>query len=209
MAKRDYYEVLGVPKSASPDEIKRAYRKLAVKHHPDKTGGDDSKFKELSEAYSVLSNPKQKEQYDQFGHAGFGGEAGQGGFDGFGDFDFSGFGGFGGGAGLGDIFSQMFEQAMANVQAQVEVSIPQAVLGDKFDVQIDGQKLEVTVPPGTQDGQGIVYRGKGKATRGGRRGDLTLVFRVKVPKHLTKEERELYEKLKKLHAEKTRPFWKR
>lgn len=205
MAQRDYYEVLEVKKSATPDEIKRAYRKLAHKFHPDKTGGDESKFKEVSEAYSVLSNPKQREQYDQFGHAGVGnGGPGQG-FGGFEGFDFSG-AGFGG---IGDIFSQMFEQAMANVQAQVEVSIPQAVLGDKFKVQIDGQELEVEVPAGTQDGQGIVYRGKGKSIRGGKRGDLTLIFRVKVPSRLTKEERELYEKLKKLHAEKTRPFWRR
>lgn len=207
MAQRDYYDILGVTKSASPDEIKRAYRKLAQKYHPDKDGGDEKKFKEASEAYSVLSNPKQKEQYDQFGHAGVG--DGSGGFSGFDGFDFSGAGfGFGGGSGLGDIFSQMFEQAMANVQAQVEISIAQAVLGDKFDVQAGGQKLTVEVPPGTQDGQGIVYRGKGNATRRGR-GDLTLIFRVKIPTRLSKEERELYQKLKKLHDEKTRPFWKR
>lgn len=208
MAKRDYYEVLEVKKSATPDEIKRAYRKLAHKYHPDKDGGDEAKFKEVSEAYSVLSNPKQREQYDQFGHAGVGNGA-QGGFGGFNGFDFSGAGfGFGGG-GIGDIFSQMFEAAMANVQAQVDVSIPQAVLGDKFKVRIDGQDLEVDVPPGTQDGQGIVYRGKGKSMRGGKRGDLTLIFRVKVPARLTKEEKDLYEQLKKLHSEKSRPFWRR
>lgn len=207
MAQRDYYDILEVKKSATPDEIKRAYRKLAHKFHPDKTGGDDTKFKEVSEAYSILSNPKQREQYDQFGHAGIGhGGQGFGGFDGF---DFSGAGfGFGGG-GIGDIFSQMFESAMANIQAQVEVSIPQAVLGDKFKVQIDGKQLDVEIPPGTQDGQGVVYRGKGKKTRSGKHGDLTLIFRVKVPNRLSKEERELYEKLKKLHAEASRPFWRR
>ena len=81
MAKRDYYDVLGVSKSASPDELKSAYRKLAVKYHPDKNPGDKSaedKFKEASEAYGVLSDKSKKENYDNFGHAAFenGGGAG-------------------------------------------------------------------------------------------------------------------------------------
>ena len=89
MAKRDYYEVLGVNKSANKDEIKKAYRKLALKYHPDKNKGDKSaeeKFKEGSEAYHVLSDDKRKANYDQFGHAAFQGAGGQGGF---GNFDFS------------------------------------------------------------------------------------------------------------------------
>ena len=114
MEKRDYYEVLGVSKSADATEIKKAYRKLALKYHPDKNPGDkeaEEKFKEAAEAYDVLSNEEKKRRYDQFGHAGVGG-AGQGGFGGgmsmddifsqfgdiFGSFGgFSGFGGFGGG----------------------------------------------------------------------------------------------------------------
>ena len=114
MEKRDYYEVLGGSKSADATEIKKAYRKLALKYHPDKNPGDkeaEEKFKEAAEAYDVLSNEEKKRRYDQFGHAGVGG-AGQGGFGGgmsmddifsqFGDFfgsfgGFSGFGGFGGG----------------------------------------------------------------------------------------------------------------
>lgn len=114
MEKRDYYEVLGVSKSADATEIKKAYRKLALKYHPDKNPGDkeaEEKFKEAAEAYDVLSNEEKKRHYDQFGHAGVGG-AGQGGFGGgmsmddifsqfgdiFGSFGgFSGFGGFGGG----------------------------------------------------------------------------------------------------------------
>ena len=118
MAKRDYYEVLGVEKSASADEIKKAYRKMAIKYHPDKNPGDkeaEEKFKEAAEAYDVLSNPEKKQRYDQFGHAGMGGAA-SGGFGGggfsmedifsqFGDIfgghfggGFGGFGGFGGGS---------------------------------------------------------------------------------------------------------------
>ena len=74
MAKRDYYEVLGTIKSASPDEIKKAYRKLALKHHPDRNKGDkaaEAKFKEASEAYHVLSDKERRTNYDQFGHAAF------------------------------------------------------------------------------------------------------------------------------------------
>lgn len=97
MAKRDYYEVLGVSKGASPEEIKKAYRKMAVKYHPDKNPDDsqaEEKFKEAAEAYEVLSNPEKKQRYDQFGHAGMGGAGGFGG------------GGFGGGMSMDDIFSQ-------------------------------------------------------------------------------------------------------
>lgn len=120
MEKRDYYEVLGVAKSASADEIKKAYRKMAMKYHPDRwvSGSDaekadaEDKFKEAAEAYDVLSNPEKKARYDQFGHAGFSGAGGGGyGFDMntiferfgdiFGDFLGGGFAGFGGGASRG------------------------------------------------------------------------------------------------------------
>ena len=109
MGKRDYYEILGVTRDASVEEIKKAYRKMAMKYHPDRNPGDkeaEEKFKEAAEAYEVLTNPEKKRRYDQFGHEGLRG--GPGGFGGF-DFDLSdalrtfmeGFGGFGG---FGDIF---------------------------------------------------------------------------------------------------------
>lgn len=97
MSKRDYYEVLGISKNASESEIKKAYRKMAIKYHPDKNPGDkeaEEKFKEAAEAYEVLSNPDKKARYDQYGHAGMGGAGGFGG------------GGFGGGMNMDDIFSQ-------------------------------------------------------------------------------------------------------
>src|SRR5687767_2391045 len=109
MAKRDYYEILGVAKNAGDEEIKKAYRKLAIKYHPDKNPDDkqaEEKFKEAAEAYEVLSSAEKRQRYDQFGHAGVGGAA-SGGFGGggmnmddifsqFGDIFGGAFGGFGG-----------------------------------------------------------------------------------------------------------------
>jgi len=104
MAKKDFYEVLGLEKGASEEEIKKAFRKLAIKYHPDKNQGDkesEDKFKEINEAYQVLSDPQKKAQYDQYGNTDFGAGGFDGGFNGAG-FDFSDFGGF------GDIFDSFF-----------------------------------------------------------------------------------------------------
>src|SRR5664279_3478629 len=95
--KRDYYDTLGVSKGATADEVKKAYRKLAMEHHPDKHGGDDAKFKELGEAYDVLKDPSKRAGYDQYGHAGaqsnpFGGGGGAAGQSYGGGFDFNGAG---------------------------------------------------------------------------------------------------------------------
>ena len=115
---KDYYKILGIQKSATEDEIKKAYRKLAHQHHPDKAGGNESKFKEISEAYQVLSDKNKRTNYDRFGtaepNAGFGGGSGHGGFQGgfscmpnWGDFGFSAdAGNFGD---IGDIFESFFE----------------------------------------------------------------------------------------------------
>ncbi len=104
--KRDYYEVLGVKKDATADEIKKAYRKLTKENHPDLHPGDkacEERFKEANEAYEILSDEDKRRKYDQFGHAAFDPNAGAGGFDGF-----DGFGGFGGFGGFSDIFSDIF-----------------------------------------------------------------------------------------------------
>src|SRR6478609_8719120 len=114
MPKRDYYEVLGVSKNASDDEIKKSFRRLAIQYHPDKEGGNEEKFKEVNEAYEVLKDDKKRQRYDQFGHAGVGSSAASDGGNPFG----GGFGGFGGQGqevhfdfgdlGLGDIFGSFF-----------------------------------------------------------------------------------------------------
>ena len=112
---KDYYETLGVQKNASKDEIKKAFRNLAHKFHPDKKGGDEKKFKEANEAYTILSDDKKRAEYDSYGRVFSGGGpstgSGQAGFDGFGDFDFSGFSTQGadfGDINLGEMFSDFF-----------------------------------------------------------------------------------------------------
>ncbi len=142
MAKRDYYEVLGIAKGASNDEIKKAFRRLAVEHHPDKAGGDETKFKEINEAYEVLKDTSKRQRYDQFGHAGVGGASGGG----AGGNPFAGYGGQGqemhfdfGDLGLGDIFGNFFgggsqgrgqQQARGNdVETAIELSFEEAIFG--------------------------------------------------------------------------------
>ncbi len=139
--KRDYYEVLGVSKTASDSEIKSAYRKLAKKYHPDMNPGDaeaEKKFKEASEAYAVLSDADKRRQYDQFGHAAFDGSAGGGGFD-FSNMDFSDifgdlFGSFFGGGGAGRASNGPMKGA--NLRASVHISFEEAVFGCEKQLEI-------------------------------------------------------------------------
>lgn len=198
---KDYYEVLGLQKGASEADIKKAFRKKAHQLHPDK-GGDKAKFQEINEAYQVLSDPQKKSQYDQFGHAGarggFGGGQ-SGGAQGFGGFDFSGFGGGRGqqAGGFGSIFEDLFESAFSQVQVQLAISIPQAVLGDTVRFKTNfGDEIELRIPAGAHEGLAFRFRGKGQQTRRGR-GDLTVVLHIEIPKRLSREEKELYEQLKR------------
>ena len=156
MAKRDYYEVLGVDKSASAEEIKKAYRKMAIKYHPDKNPGDkdaEEKFKEAAEAYDVLSNPEKRQRYDQFGHAGFSGAggAGAGGFSAggfsmedifsqFGDIfggRFGSFGGFGGFSGFGSSSRGGRKvQRGSDIRIRVKLSLKEIVKGVEKTIKI-------------------------------------------------------------------------
>ena len=166
-AKKDYYEVLGVAKGASADEIKKAYRKLAVKYHPDKNPGDkaaEEKFKEAAEAYSILSDPEKKARYDQFGHAGVEG-AGPDFSGGFGDLNdilndlfggafgggfggFSGFGGFGGGRG-GQ--RQQRVHRGRDIRVRVKLTLEEIAKGVEKEISI-----EKSVPCSECGGKGAV-----------------------------------------------------
>ncbi len=145
--KRDYYEVLGIDKSASADDIKKAYRKLAKQYHPDlnKDNPDAAeKFKEVGEAYSVLSDADKKARYDQFGHAGVDGSAGGGGFSGFDGFDMgdlgdifgSFFGGGGGFGGFGGSSRRNAPQKGRDIRASIDLTFEEAAFGCKKDVRV-------------------------------------------------------------------------
>ena len=197
MAQRDYYEVLGVKKGASVEELKKAYRKLAVKYHPDKNPGDkqsEERFKEINEAYAVLSDPKKKEQFDQFGtnnfHQRFSQEDIFKGFD-VGDlFKEQGFG-------TEDIFSRIFGDAMRRQRGgagrtaakgedfsmEIQVTFRDAYDGGDKRVAFmrDGvrEELSVKIPAGIESGAKLRVPGRGAAGRGGGpSGDLFLTVIV-------------------------------
>lgn len=205
MAKRDYYEVLGVSKNASDDEIKKAYRKLAVKYHPDKNPGDkeaEAKFKEINEAHDVLSDKQKRARYDQFGHAGVGGNGFGGGagnpFGQSGAFNFNGqtFNFDFGGGGLDDILGNLFgfggprrPRRGADYQTSVTLTFEEAIFGTTKSVDIDGKSTKIKIPAGIDDGMSIRLHGKGGPAPEGstERGDLYVRVRVKPHKHLTRE----------------------
>jgi molecular chaperone DnaJ len=148
MAEKDYYEILGVPRDASEEEIKKAFRRLAHKYHPDKEGGDEKKFKEINEAYQVLSDKNKRAQYDRFGRT-FGKESGFGGFSSgpFGGFDFGNFGDFDasqfGFDDIEDILGSFFgggrrksyqKQRGNDIQVVIEITLKEAFFGTKKDI---------------------------------------------------------------------------
>lgn len=206
MAKKDFYAVLGVSRTANADEIKKAYRKLAMKHHPDKNPGDkkaEEAFKELSEAYEVLSDEKKRQMYDQFGFAGGGGQQGHPG---------GGFGGGGAGPGgfhsqedfqdiFGDIFGDVFggggrnnggfrqsrKQRGADLRYTLNVNFEESAVGCEKTISFvrqrngrdDSAKLAVKVPAGVRQGQRLKLSGEGDAgSNGGPSGDLYVIINV-------------------------------
>ena len=206
MSKRDYYEILGVSKNASDDEIKKAYRKLAVKYHPDKNPGNkeaEEKFKEINEAHDVLSDKQKRARYDQFGHAGVGGAGsnpfGAGGNPVGGGFDFNGqtfnFD-FGGGGAFDDILGSLFgfggarrPRRGADYQTTVTLTFEEAIFGTTKSVSVNGSNLKVKIPAGIDDGMSVRIRGKGGPAPEGatEKGDLYVRVRVKPHKNLTRE----------------------
>lgn len=183
---KDYYNILGVSRKASDDEIKKAFRKLAHQHHPDKSGGDEKKFKEINEAYQALSDPKKREQYDQYGQTFEQTQANGQGFGGFGDFsemfrgqsganfDFTQF---------GDIFSDLFggrartgtrtarQKRGLDIETEITVSFREAVFGaEKEIVFMRNAVCERCSGVGADPGSGIIKcltcKGSGSVTKG-------------------------------------------
>jgi len=204
MAKKNYYDVLGVKRSASEDEIKKAYRKLARKYHPD-AGGDEEKFKEVNEAYEVLSDPQKRKQYDEFGQymgsSGPGGTYAGGTYPGGGAYrTYRTYGGAGGAGGFGDIFDSILSgtgafggnwemprraQKGSDVQSTLDITFDEAFSGCTKRVTLrmpetgKTETLDVKVPAGAVDGGKLRYRKKGNpGIDGGEPGDLVFVTRI-------------------------------
>ncbi len=199
---KNYYDILGVPKTASKDEIKKAFHKLAHKYHPDKSGGDEKQFKEVNEAYSALSDDQKRQQYDTYGSTG-GFNQQSGGFGGFNWNGFEGFqqGGFGGQNGdiefdLSDILGQFFgggrgqrQKKGKSVQIDVELSFKESVFGAKRSVSPLGVAVEFDIPPGIDNGSTLRIAGYGhpSESKDGQPGDLLVRIWVKADARYKKE----------------------
>lgn len=210
---KDYYAVLGIDKGAGPDQIKKAYRKLAVKYHPDKNPGDhqaEERFKEITEAYAVLSDPEKRRQYDQFGEAGFHQRFSQ--EDIFRNVDLNDlFREFG--IGGDDLFGQMFGGRRGafrggfpggrvrpargqDLLLRLAIPLRQAVLGGERQVDLTRhghvEPIKVRIPAGVQDGQKLRVTGRGApAPAGGEPGDLLLEIEVLADPLFTRNDRDL------------------
>lgn len=205
MEYKDYYKVLGVSKTSTQDEIKKAFRKLAVKFHPDKNPGDkkaEEKFKEANEANEVLSDPEKRKKYDEMGanwkyyeqqeaaRKASGGRQqyrSTGNFnEGFGGGDFSDFfeSFFGGGGGGFSGFGQQQQrktraQRGQDLEAEMEISLHEAFHGTSRQVSVDGQKISFKLKPGSYEGQVLRMKGKGQAGyNGGENGDLLITLHI-------------------------------
>ncbi|NBO17306.1 MAG: molecular chaperone DnaJ [Proteobacteria bacterium] len=197
---RDYYEILGVSKNASDTDIKKAYRNLAREHHPDMVkdsdkAGAEKKFKEINEAYQVLSDSEKRKQYDQFGHNAFkqGGGAGASGFGGFGQ------GPFGYSYSTGNINVdpfEIFEEVFGfggfgrpkkgkNIYYEVKVSFDEAVKGGERKIKVETGEYTIKIPKGIVEGMEMRFAGKGMPGPNNLpNGDLLVSFKVSFPEEL-------------------------
>ncbi len=202
MEYKDYYKVLGVDRSAKQDEIKKAYRKLAVKYHPDKNPGDkaaEEKFKEISEAYQVLGNEESRKKYDELGanwkqyeNMNYGGQGFQGfeGFQGFGGsgfsdffdaffgggggFDFSNIEGFGGGR-----RSRTRTMKGQDLTASIDLTLREAYTGSQRLINVGNETIKISIKPGVKSGQTLRVKGKGgRGVNGGENGDLLMKINI-------------------------------
>ena len=167
------YEILGVPKGATADEIKKAYRKLAIKYHPDKPGGDEEKFKEVSDAYDKLTNPKRKSTSKQSGHTDFEFE-----FD-INDI-FSKYGGFAGGwDSYANQFNKRYGGKAMNVKASIDITLQEAYEGCKRKIQVGLTPIEIKIPKGIRDGQKLRIKGHGqRGITEDKNGDLIITVGI-------------------------------
>ena len=201
---KSLYETLGVSENASADEIKKAYRKLARKYHPDINKDESAvdKFKEINAAYEVLSDEQKKAQYDQFGDQMFGGQnfhdfaQGQGGGV---DLDeilrqmFGGGGGFSGGAqgGFGGFGGGGFGTPDLDVHARITVPFMTAIQGGKYSINVEGKSFDIKIPAGIKSGETLRVRGKGK-TYQGHQGDVLIKVDVADSPEYERKGQDLY-----------------
>ncbi len=221
--KRDFYEVLGIKKEASADEVKKAFRKKAMQYHPDKNPGDktaEEKFKEVNEAYEILSDADKREKYDRFGFAGidpnaaFSGGQGQGQGQGFGSsyqtygnfngadfefFDFSGrgfenlFGDLFGGDGFSGAQKKTVPRKGSNLQASITITFEEAAFGTKKRVKLNGKTISITIPEGIDNGSRISLKGQGQpGANGGSNGDMIVLINVQPHSRFSRKGLDLY-----------------
>lgn len=222
--KRDFYEVLGIKKEASENEIKKAFRKKAMQYHPDKNPGDkqaEEKFKEVNEAYEILSDTDKRDKYDRFGFAGidpnaaFGGGKGQG--QGFGDqgrsyqtygnfngadfdfYEFSGggfenlFGNMFGGSGFGSASTKTGPRKGANLQTSIAITFEEAAFGTKKRIKLNEKTISVTIPEGIDSGSKISLKGQGQpGANGGPNGDLIVLINILPHSRFTRKGLDIY-----------------
>lgn len=201
--KRDYYEILGVDRSVSESDLKKAFKRLAIKHHPDKNPGNkeaEEKFKEAAEAYEVLSDQAKRQTYDQFGHQGVNSNFGQSGFQNVDINDI--FNNIFGDEIFGDIFGDIFGRAGTrrpprgrNIQMAYEMTLEEAVFGKDVEIRLpnSNKKVSVNIPAGVDTGNKIRLSGEGEPSQyGGENGDLFIVVQVSKHELLEREGNHLY-----------------
>lgn len=223
---KDYYKILGVDKNATQDEIKKAYRKLALKYHPDRNPDDktaEEKFKEVTEAHEVLSDPEKRKKYDtlgsnwkQYENAGFGQGSPFGGFGGGrrtyhdqGDFEdiFNNLGGFSDffnsffGGGFESNFQRTNRQRTyrtkgADAEAVLNISLQDAVNGSEKYISVNGKRIKIKIPKGASDGKKLRLKGQGQSSpTGGEKGDLIITLKISDDENFERDGIDLYQNL--------------